>query len=194
MTLRAAEESAVMDEARFWEIIDTSRQRARQRQRRQGEDFLDAHEQSLADALRRLPPAEIVAFDETFWHCHRRAYRWDLWAAAYWLHGGCGDDGFIDFRSCLISLGRELFSRILEDPDTLADVAGGPDVPYLQAEGFQYVASRVYNEMTGEPLPQGKGDAGLPAEPAGERIDHDDADVMRRHFPRLVARYPDMGD
>jgi hypothetical protein len=183
----------MMDETRFWEVVDSSRRRAGQKKRRPQEDFLSVHEHTLAEALRRLSPEEIVAFDERFWDYHRLAYRWDLWAAAYWLCGGCGDDGFIDFRSCLISLGKDRFFRVLEDPDALADIEGRPDVPYLQAEGFQYVASKVYRELTGKDMPQGRGGRGR-FEPEGKRIDHDDEDEMRRRFPRLVAKYPDMGD
>jgi hypothetical protein len=33
------------------------------------------------------------------------------------MDAGCSDDGFIDFRSGLIALGRERF----EDPDTLCE-------------------------------------------------------------------------
>jgi hypothetical protein len=182
----------MMEEATFWKIIDSSRQRAQQRQRRPGEDFLDLHEQALADALRQLPPTEIYAFRERFRYYHGLAYRWDLWAAAYWLHGGCSDDGFIDFRSCLISLGQKLFFQVLKDPDSLADIVDRADAPYMQAEGFQYVASKVYEEKTGEEMPEGE--AHGPARPLGKRINHDDEDVMRRHFPRIVARFPDMGD
>ncbi len=182
----------MMDEARFWKIIESSRRSARGIKRRPGQDFLDVHMHALAEALHQLPPAEIVAFRERFWYYHGLAYRWDLWAAAYWLHGGCSNDGFIDFRSCLISLGKKLFFRALKDPDALADLVGRPDTPYLQAEGFQYVASQVYEEKTGEEMPEGE--AYGPARPAGERIDCDDDEVMRRHFPRIVARFPDMGD
>lgn len=182
----------MMEEARFWEIVDSSRQRAREMKRRPGQDFVDLHEQTLADALRHLPPAEIVAFRERFWCYHGLAYRWDLWAAAYWLHGGCSDDGFIDFRSCLISLGKKLFFQVLKDPDALADIVDRPDAPYMQAEGFQYVASKVYEEKTGEEMPEGE--AYGPAKPAGRRIDYDDDEVMRRRFPKIVAKFPDMGD
>ena len=54
--------------------------------------------------------------------------------------GGCGDDGFWDFRSCLISLGKEQFFHVLKEPDALADIVNQPNVPFMLAEGFQYVA------------------------------------------------------
>lgn len=99
---------------------------------------------------------------------------------------------FGNSRYCLISLGKELFFQVLEDPDTLADIVDRPDIPYMQAEGFQYPATQVYKEKTGEEMPQGR--AYRPAKPTGTRIDHDDEEVMRRHFPKIVARFPQMGD
>jgi hypothetical protein len=182
----------MMDEDRFWDIIDTSRYRAREMPRGPTQDFIDLHEQTLVEALRGITPSEVFAFRERFEYFHGMAYRWDLWAAAYWLHGGCSDDGFTDFRSCLISLGKERYFQVLRDPDSLADLVDLPDMPYLQAEGIQYVPSRVYEELTGEEMPEG--DTYGPDEPSGERVDHDDDEVMGRHFPKLVARFPDMGD
>lgn len=183
-----------MNETQFWEIIDTSRQHARQKPRARGQDFLDVHEQTLADALRPLPPAEIIAFDHHFWEVHRQAYRWDLWAAAYWICGGCGNDGFTDFRACLISLGKDRFSQVLRDPDSLAEIVDQPDTPYMQAEGFQYIASKVYKQVTGKEMPQVTGEFAIPAKPAGEKIDAENEELMREHFPRLLQRFPEMGN
>jgi hypothetical protein len=182
----------LMDETQFWKIVDSTRDKARKMKRKPGQDFMDLHEQTLAEALRRLSPDDIAAFRERFWYFHGMAYRWDLWAAAYWLHGGCSDDGFIDFRTCVISLGKKLFFQVLDDPDSLADIVDRPDAPYMQSEGFQYVASKVFEELTGEEMPPGK--AYGPKNPTGKRIDHDDDEVMRRHFPKIVAKFPDMGD
>lgn len=182
----------MMDEARFWSIIDASGEKARKATRARGQDLIDLHEKTLADALRALSPQELIAFAERFTYFQNLAYRWDLWAAAYWLHGGCGDDGFIDFRSCLISLGKERFFKVLKNPDVLADIVEKPDAPYMQSEGFQYVASRIYKEKTGAEMPA-SGPEG-PDEPAGTRIDEEDEEVMRQHFPKIVARFPEMGD
>jgi hypothetical protein len=135
---------------------------------------------------------EVFAFSERFDYFHGLAYRWDLWAAAYWLHSGCGDDGFTDFRYNLVSLGKGRFFQALNDPDSLADLVDLPDTPYLQAEGIQYVPSRVYEELTGKRMPEGTSHG--PEEPVGHRIDHDDDEVMRQRFPKLVAKFPDMGD
>jgi len=140
-------------------------------------------------------PEELIAYNVTFQHFWYLSYRWDLWAVAYWLHGGCSDDGFIDFRACLVSLGKEWYFQVLNDPDSLTDLVGRDDVPYMQAAGFQYVDFKVYMEKTGyDGMPEVVGMAHGPTEPQGERFDFEDDEEMRKRFPKLVARYPDMGD
>jgi hypothetical protein len=182
----------MMDENQFWQIIDNSRQKARERERPKSQDFIDVHEQTLAEALEQLPPAEIAAFDDRFWERHRAAYDWGLWAVAYWLGGGCSDDGFTDFRACLISLGKDPFYRALADPDSLADVVDQPDAPYMQAEGFQYVASEVYERVAGSSsMPRSTDTANVSREPSGERFDFDDEEEMERRFPRIVGKFPE---
>ncbi|HEX8913170.1 MAG TPA: hypothetical protein VF796_12495, partial [Humisphaera sp.] len=81
------------------------------------------------------------------------------------------------------------------NPDELAETVGAKDMPYLGAEGFQYVAGRVYKAQTGQELP----DADPPYEPpelvnVGEPIESDDPEEMAARFPRLVAKLPEMGD
>jgi hypothetical protein len=58
----------LMNETRFWKIIESSRRSARQMKRRPGQDFLDVHMHTLAEALGQLPPAGIIAFRERFWY------------------------------------------------------------------------------------------------------------------------------
>lgn len=183
-----------MDEARFWKIIDSTRQQARRRKRAPLKEIIRVHERTLAAALRRLTREEIAAFNERFWHFHHHAYRWKLWAAAYWLYGGCSNDSFTDFRACLISLGKRRYFLVLEDPDALADLVDRPDVGFLCAEGFQYVAGQVYEKKTGQLIPLPESNQRGPVMPRGRRINHDDRRIMRRHFPKLVAKFPDMGD
>src|SRR5688572_10313834 len=108
-----------MKEDVFWRIIAASRDDAK---RAKGDDdFAEVHMDALKATLLKLKPEEIIAFDAIFTQASRRAYRWDLWAAAYWLGGGCSDDGFMDFRACLVSLGKDWYDRVLANPDALAD-------------------------------------------------------------------------
>jgi hypothetical protein len=177
-----------MDEDRFWGIIDRSRQA--------GGDPFDA----LAAELAGLTEEELFAFRARFDWLVDRAYRNDLWGAAYWINGGCSDDGFHMFRVWLVGQGRATYERAVADPDTLADVVS----PAAEGEGgyeadLDVAATRVYEERTGRDDFYDRLDPdryGFPPSPdGGEDWDFDDADEFRRRFPRLAAVYAaDDGD
>lgn len=186
---------ALMDEERFWSLIERSRALVNRALVKDGDGFQEEQIERLSDLLHVLKPEEIVGFDMRATALAASAYRWELWDAVYWAHGGCGDDGFLDFRDNLVSLGCGVFYRILRQPDELADVINGPEVPYLLAEGFGYVAGRVYQEKTGRDIQEHfQLYPGTPEEPAGARCDLDDVNVVKSRFPRLYARFPEMGD
>ena len=185
----------MIDEDRFWQIIAESRQSAAALNPATEDDFHTAQIDALHRLLLELPPAEIAAWQFRFEYFHRLAYRWDIWGAAYWLGGGCSDDGFMDFRSCLVSLGKEFYFQVLENPDSIADLVDRIDVPYMQSEGFQYTASKAYEEKTGgQSLPDPEQPRTPLGDPTGEDFDFEDDDIMRQRFPKLVAKYPEMGD
>ena len=160
-----------MDTATFWSLIETAHADA-------GGDVAQQTARLMA-ALATLEPREIVEFDRLFREGMYRAYRWDLWAAAYIVNGGCSDDGFEYFRAWLIAQGERAFQEALADPESLVDRAA-PDV---DAEDMLYVAEDAYAARTGDDLPPRE--AG-PAEPAGERWDEDDLEEM---YPTLWARF-----
>ena len=88
-------------------------------------------------------------FSRHFWHAYRR----DLWDAAYVIEGGCGDDGFMDFRFWLISMGRDVFEKAVADPRSLADAAFRPGVEYAGFEDFGAIVGRVYRAKASAELP-----------------------------------------
>ncbi|MFH8443276.1 DUF4240 domain-containing protein [Streptomyces sp. NPDC018026] len=51
-------------------------------------------------------------------------YRWDVWAAAYLIGGGCPDDRFSDFTAGLVALGRDWYEQTATCPDALAEEDG----------------------------------------------------------------------
>jgi hypothetical protein len=109
-----------VDVDRFWEIIETARASAGA-----GRPF---HE-SLTDHLVTLTEQDILAYHERFEKMHDALYRYDLWAAAYLMGGGCSGDSFIDFRAGLIAQGRDWYQKAAASPDSLADhpaLAGHP--------------------------------------------------------------------
>ena len=59
---------------------------------------------------------------------------------AYIIGGGCPDDGFMDFRSRMISRGKEVDDIGIENADNLTEIVGSKDDD-CQFEKFQYVAS-----------------------------------------------------
>ena len=181
----------MLNETKFWAMIEQSRSGAVKRGLK-GDDVLDDQEKVLAAELGKLSPEEIVDFNERFYELHASAYVWKLWGAAYWLGGGCGNDGFTDFRATLISLGEKRFKQAVNDPDSLAEIVGQPDVPYLQGEGFQYVAGNAYKKKTGKEIPLGK--SSRRKDPLGEKWDFDDFDETEERLPKLVEKFPEMGD
>lgn len=142
---------------------------------------MDAKCKLLEAELGGLSAEEVRSFDEHFSQCFHQAYAWNLWDAAYIICGGCSDDGFTDFRSTLISMGRDIFVQAVADPEYLAELdLTGESAGY---EGFQYVAPGVYEEKTGREMPPGKKH---PREPKGRQSK--EWEIAKR-LPRLAAKY-----
>ena len=166
-----------MDKTTFWKLIDASRKAADG----DAEEQIDA----LAEKLEPLAPDEIVEFDRILSEYHDRAYDRDLWAAAYIIGGGCSDDGFMDFRGWLISRGEKVYEAALADPESLAKVVGPDDE--CQVEGYQYVASRVWEEKTGKDMTEFPRHAfERKSEPSGADWEEDDLD---ERFPKLCKKF-----
>jgi hypothetical protein len=148
--------------------------------------------EALRAELRGLTPEEIISFEVAFRRYLNKAYTWNLWGAAYVIHGGCSDDGFEYFRRWLISKGREVYESALADPDSLAqlNLSPGPDGTW-EFEEIYYIAMGVFEEKGG------KGDvrdysgpeAGLGGPgPSGEPFE-DDEEHLARRYPNLWRRF-----
>ena len=170
-----------MTEAEFWRLIDKSRG-AFDPQRRDGN--MDRQVEELRGLLTKLSTEEIRGFNRRFDDVFDRAYRWDLWGAAYVIGSGCSDDWFDYFRYWLISMGQRVYESALADPESLAEAAGGPGVEDIFFEAFSYVADEVLDER-GEP-PAASGRAGISAEPAGQKWTKEE---LPARFPRLWSAY-----
>lgn len=176
-----------MTEHRFWSIIDGTLAHL---------DDPDAQLAALETALEKLDTDEIEAFEERFGELMERSYTWDLWAAAYIIHGGCGDDSFDYFRHWLISRGRDMFENAVDTPDDLADI----DLPTVedscQFEAFSYVASNVWHEKKGldpeDPSDEfpAAGTSAAFGDPEGQPFEENEEDLSAR-LPKLWERYGD---
>jgi hypothetical protein len=162
-----------VDAAAFWQLIEDSRENA-------GGDP-DEQAEQLTDLLSDLPADEIVAFDRLLHELLTAAYRWDLWAAASIINGGCSDDGFEYFRLWLIAQGERVYREALADPETLVDRA---EADATNAESLLYAAGDAYRIETGRDLPTR---TEHPPEPSGKQWNEDD---LKHLFPKLRAAFP----
>ncbi|MFD8596609.1 DUF4240 domain-containing protein [Kitasatospora sp. NPDC059646] len=189
-----------MDVEEFWAVIDDACAEV-DAQALDFDDRRDAVGRACEERLLRRTPAEIVQFCLRQRELRDRAYRYDLWAAAFLIEGWWSDDGFMDFRDGLVSLGRQWYERALADPDALAGhpaVRDGGDVLIGDAD-FGRTAHRAHQRLTGEPDGLGEALAASPEAgplrtvtgPAGVRWDVADDEEVRRRLPRLAALFLD---
>jgi hypothetical protein len=170
-----------MDETEFWLIVDSTREAS-------GGDPED-HADLLVDRLVQMDPDAALDFARHFEARYNRAYRWDLWGAAWVLLGDASDDAFDSFRCWLIGQGREIFEGAVHDPDALATLLDDFDEEVDgDGEELGYAADEAYERLTGTAAP----DLGLPpapSEPEGTPVDFEDEESLARAYPRLWERF-----
>lgn len=161
---------------------------------------MDASYSWMKERLIALGPQQAQAFHDIFHGYQDLAYCYGLWsAAALMCEHGCTDDGFIDFRSWLISQGREIYMAALADPDSLADVE-----PYggCQFEELTYAGDKALNTIMGTSAYDGTAPEVYDA--LVEELRRDIAygegvrypyewDEIETYFPRMCARYLEPG-
>lgn len=151
----AAYHDLMPDDDRFWSLIEGARAGRRRLPwaRPDPDEDRDEHFERVKAALRELSNHDLITFKVWLDAQIGRAYRWDLWDAAYLLMGGCGDDSFEYFRCWLIAQGRDAFESALRDPDTLADLPiRGDPMNVCHFESFMYAPAYIYEERTGRDL------------------------------------------
>jgi hypothetical protein len=172
-----------MSAENFWQIIEFARQ---------SDHEPEDHMTALGSALQKLTTDEIISFEMTFRQLLNKAYTWDLWGAAYVVHGGCSDDGFEYFRRWLVSRGRETYEAAIADPDSLAELQAppGPDGVW-EFEEFYYVIGSVFEEKggDGDVRDYSEPEAGLEGPgPIGDAF-IDDENSLARRYPKLWNRF-----
>ncbi|WP_421381649.1 DUF4240 domain-containing protein [Bacillus salacetis] len=124
-----------MDNKQFWSLIEESK---------------DHEEQAewLTEVLGERELSEILDFELHFQTLMNNSYQSSLWAAAYILMGGCSDDAFDYFRGWLIGQGEEVYQRVMDNPEFLAQYI---DEDNLDEEGFpqnEYILSSGFDAYT----------------------------------------------
>ena len=162
-----------MNSDAFWNLIDRALQA--------GVGSPEDVEAGVARLLQDLNVADLAAFRVHFDDAMDRAYRWDLWGAAFLIGGGCSDDAFSDFRSSLVARGLNAYERAVSDPDSLADVDLDEEAWFH--EGFGYLATAEFERRKMKSPPRAKPH---PSEPEGDEWSEDD---LPARFPQLSRKY-----
>ena len=130
-----------------------------------------------------MPPEEIRAFYDHIQERRAESYRWDIWAVAYIINGGCSDDGFEYFRGWLITQGRDYFEAAMAQAERAADKTD-PGRDDYECEDILRVGLDLYEELTGQPMPDSQ--VAFPSEPIGTPWEEDSLEKL---YPELCKRY-----
>jgi hypothetical protein len=130
-----------MNEDEFWELIADTKRRA--------ERSTDGQEVLLREALKKYTADEILQFNAIYIQKRDDAYTGDLWDVADFVTCSGGDQAFLDFRAWLISQGKEVYEKALNDPDTLSEILESTNREDAHFELFSYAASQAYRDRTG---------------------------------------------
>jgi len=176
-----------MNTQQFWQLVEAARDQAPNPN--DGEEVA----RRATSLLATRPAEEIVAAQQVLWNLMADSYTNPLWAAAYVVNGGCSDDGFDYFRGWLIAQGREVFERIVADPDALAEMpvvrASAADGIDLNCEEMLTVVWNAHITATGKQLPDEAFTIRYPDLDLAWNFDFDDQGEMSRRLPRLATLY-----
>lgn len=164
-----------MNEQRFWELIQAAHE--------QSNGDMDGKCKSVKSAISNLSIEDAISFSKIFDGMMDRAYSWPLWGAAYVINGGCSDDTFTDFRSSLISRGKQCFDNATSKPDSLASEKFDEEAWYF--EGFQYAITESVESVVGSVLSRSKPH---PVEPSGEPWE-EDPEELKAKYPNLWVSF-----
>ncbi len=106
----------------------------------------------LQNKLETFSPPEIKNFKKHFLEKINELYRWDIWALAYIVRRGCGDDGFDYFRAWIVSKGKESFESVKNMQMEKLQALFAQEDPQL--EEMYYVANEAYENKKSEEMPE----------------------------------------
>jgi hypothetical protein len=166
---------------RFWEIV----QKACRSDSRSSERW----NEMLTAELSTLPPDEIVEWNHFFDRFVARACTIDLMAACYVMSTGAGDDGFYYFRCWLVGMGREVYTKAIENADSLVSVALPFSTGFMPEAEIYAAAHAAWMQATGEPDTAPYPARNESAKLTGDDWDFDNPALMRQNLPKLSAFY-----
>lgn len=164
----------LMKTEKFWGIIETTKS--------EGLGDYEKQQSELEKELTKLTANEVLEFDNKFRTLRGEICNWNFWAAAYIINGGCSDDCFSDFRGWLIGQGKSIYENAIQNIETLTELKETNDGNW---EGLSYVATDVYEQKTGNDMPQGIKEN---FEITGQEWEEDENNLKNR-FPKLYTKF-----
>ena len=146
-----------MDRETFWTIIDAGKKRS---------SDVDSIAPVVTQILEQSSIDDIISFVQHQKNLMGESYRYDLWAIAYIMNGGCSDDGFEYFRAWLMANGFERWVTTLENPESIGDWVNWNRMTY-EYEEMIYVGVIAYRNKTGKEFPYEKLETDRPLKPIG---------------------------
>lgn len=125
-----------MNKNQFWQIIEQNKNS-------------QVPAKHLMEELSKLTPKEIYSFKKNFEEIYFFAERFDLFRAAFLKIGYCDRDMFGTFRAGLISKGKDIFEKMVKDPDSLVEIEINVD------DMFSLIPGNVYKNITGKSMSKG---------------------------------------
>jgi hypothetical protein len=173
MKLTQQTKGAGMTDDRFWQLIE---------QARAGSDA-SASPKRMAEVLRALSDADILAFASMLYDRLCDLNEWQLWGAGYVIAGGMSDDGFHYFRSWIVGKGRHVFELARRNPDDLAPFV---DDPSIDNELLEYVGMDVLRERGIDQDPRDNATGSADDFPSGTQFDEN---TVRASYPKLASAF-----
>ena len=165
-----------MNTETFWAMIASARD--------QSAGNIERQHGSLIDTWSQLDELDIQEFDHILWKMMARAYRADLWEAAFLVACHCGEDSFEYFRGWLIAQGQYIYERVLADSEYLANFVNKEQRGNIFDEQMTYIAVDAYKQKTGRQMPE-QGYQEKVILVGGPLTPEDD---LPTKFPRIVAK------
>lgn len=160
----------------FWELIERSKQEAN--------GSFEKQTAILTDILVGFELKEIIEFQGLYVQKQGESYRQLLWEVCDFITCVGGEQNFLNFRAWLISRGKEVFTKALENPDSLHEILDSTNREDASFELFSYVAAHAYEVKTGGPPET------FPARSAGTSLGKglDPTQSIQEAFPNLYSK------
>ena len=108
----------------------------------------------LDNLVKNLSPREMISFEGHCWDLMSIAFRRELWAVATIIEPGCNQASFDSMRAWLILRGRNVFDKIVSDPEKIVDCIPPKTIPWFHSgESLLRIVPANYRTLVGDEMP-----------------------------------------